>query len=249
MLGDRNDTFYGARLVADARLHLGTIMNGQYSEPFFVTMCKIMSQEVYLGYVAFTGKEVKLQGIKDFLYNSLYGLGLKRGTINVFLANCSKAAINDRTQTQYSMRFIKWLQKQDPVFAFPQELFEYKRLRYWVACKYKRRKSEMWLRLGLLQSIYHQKPHLLQDIGVNRKYPDVVQCAEENDISEVSKKFKPIELYKNPTLEQVRKLAEKLDERLDKLEKRVLIARLIELYRLGQQNNDSKAVLDNQRLL
>lgn len=245
MLGDRSDTFYGARLVADARLHLGAIMNGQYSEPFFVTMCKIMSQDVYLGYTTFTGKEVKLSGIKDFLYSSLYGLGLKPATINIFLSNCSKAAINDKTQTQYSMRFIKWLQAQDPIFAFPQELFEYKRLRYWVACKYKRRKSEMWLRLGLLLSIYNQKPHLLQDIGVNRKYPDVVQCAEENDISEVSKKLRPIELYKNPTVDQVRKLAEKLDERLDRRKKRVLIANLIELYRLGEQEDDSEAAGDN----
>lgn len=245
MLGDKNDTFYGARLVADARLHLGAIMNGQYSEPFFVTMCKIMSHEVYLGYTTFTGQEIKLKGIKDFLYSSLYGLGLKVGTINIFLANCSKAAVNDKTQTQYSMRFIKWLQAQDPIFAFPQELFEYKRLKYWVVCKYKRRKSEMWLRLGLLLSIYNQKPHLLQDIGAGRKYPDVVQCAEENDISEVSKKFKPIELYKNPTLTQVRKLAENLNQRLDNVEKRVLIATLIELYKLGQQNNDGSAVCND----
>lgn len=240
MLGDTDDTFYGARLVADARLHLGSVMNGQSSEPFFVTMCKIMSHKTYLGYTTFTGQEVKLKGIKDFLYSSLYGLGLKTGTINVFLANCSKAAINDRTQTQYSMRFIKWLQAQDEIFAFPQELFEYKRLRYWTACKYKRRKPELWLRLGLLLSIYNQKPHLLQDIGVNRKYQDIVKCAEENDISEVSKKLKPIELYNNPTVEQVRKLAEKLNERLDKLEKRILIAKLIELYKLEQGSNDSK---------
>lgn len=245
MLGDTNDTFYGARLVADARLHLGTIMNGQYSEPFFVTMCKIMSQEVYLGYTTFTGKEIKLKGIKDFLYSSLYGLGLKATTVHLFLGNCSKAAINDKTQTQYSMKFIKWLQKQDPVFDFPQELFEYKRLRIYVSYRYRRRKSEMWLRLGLLLSLYHQKPHLLQHIGQGRKYEDIVKCCEDNYIAEVSKKLRPIELYKNPTIDQVRRLAEKLNERLDKLEKRVLIATLIELYKLDEQRDDEKTFCDD----
>lgn len=233
MLGDKNDTFYGARLVADARLHLGTIMNGQYSEPFFVTMCKIMSSEVYLGYTTFTGREIKLKGIKDFLYSSLHGLGLKATTIHIFLANCSKAAINDKTQTQYSMRFIRWLQKQDPVFDFPQELFEYKRLRIHVSYRYRRKKPEMWLRLGMLTSIYHQRPDLLQHIGPGRKYEDIVKCCEANYIAQASKKLRPIELYKNPTVDQVRKLAKKLDERLDKLEKRVLIATLIELYKQG----------------
>lgn len=246
MLGDKSDMFYGARLVADARLHLGAIMNGQYSEPFFVTMCKIMSQEIYKGYVTFKGDEIKLSGIKDFLYSSHYGLGLKPKTINVFLSNCAKAATNDRTQTQYSMRFIKWLQKQDPIFNFPQELFELKRLRVLVAMRYRRRKSQMWLRLGLLTSLYTQKPHLLQEIGPGRKYEDVVTCCEENDISEVSKALKPIHMYKNPTLEQVRKLADTLNVRLDKLEKRVLIARLIELYKLDQQSNVNNPVHDDQ---
>lgn len=245
MLGDKNDTFHGARLVADARLHLGTIMNGQYSEPFFVTMCKIMSEKVYLGYTTFTGKEIKLKGIKDFLYSSLYGLGLKATTIHIFLANCSKAAISDKTQTQYSMRFIKWLRQQDAVFNFPQELFEYKRLRIAVSYRYRRRKPEMWLRLNLLLSLYHQKPHLLEHIGPGREYEDIVKCCEDNYISEVSKKLKPIELYKNPTLEQVRKLAQKLNERLDKLERRVLIATLIELYKSDERSNDGKSACEN----
>lgn len=245
MLGDRTDTFYGARLVADARLHLGAIMNGQYSEPFFVTMCKITSQEVYLGYTTFTGKEVKLKGIKDFLYNSLYGLGLKASTIHVFLANCAKAAINDKTQTQYSMRFIRWLQKQDDIFAFPQEVFEYKRLRFFIVSRYRKRKSEMWLRLGMLASLYNQMPHLLQDVGPGRKYPDIVKCCEEHYIAEASKKLRPIELYKNPTLDQVHKLAEKLDERLDKLKKRALIAKLIELYKLSDQPDDRETASDD----
>lgn len=245
MLGDRTDTFYGARLVADARLHLGAIMNGQYSESFFVTMCKITSQKIYLGYITFTGREIKLKGIKDFMYSSLYGLGLKTTTINIFLANCARVAINDKTQTQYSVKFMRWLQKQDDIFDFPQEIFEYKRLKLSIATKYRRRKSEMWLRLGMLTSLYNQKPHLLQHVGPDRKYPDIVKCCEEHYIAEASRKLKPIELYRNPTLTQVYKLAEKLDERLDKLKKRALIARLIELYRMSDQSDDGETAGDD----
>lgn len=241
MLGDTHDDFYGARLVADARLHLSTIMNGQYSEPFFVTMCKIMSHEVYLGYKTFKGKEIKLKGIKDFFYSTLYGLGLRPATINIFLANCSKAAVNDKTQTQYSMRFIKWLREQDPVFKFPQELFELKRIRSYIAIRYKNNKRRRWLMLGFLEAIYVQKPHLLQDIGAGRKYKDVAQCCEENDIAEMMQTLKPIKLYKNPTIEQVRQLAVLLSQRLDKLERRTLIAKLIELYKA---DNDSKPDCD-----
>lgn len=246
MLGDKTDTFYGARLVADARLHLSTIMNGQYSESFFVTMCKITSQQIHFGYVTFTGKEIKLKGIKDFMYSSLYGLGLKPSTINLFLANCAKVAVNDKTQTQYSIRFMRWLQRQDDIFNFPQEIFEYKRLKLLIAVKYKKRKSEMWLRLGMLTSLYNQMPHLLQHIGEDRKYSDIVQCCEEYQIAEASKKLKPIELYRNPTLEQVYKLAEKLDDRLlDKFKKRALIARLIELYKASDSSDDSKIASDD----
>jgi len=112
MLKDRSDEFYGARLVADARLHLGAIVNNESSEAFFVTMCKIIKNEFYLGYKTFTGKEIKLSGMKDFIFNSNYGLGIKRETMPTFLANCAKAAVKDKTQAQCAKRFVKWLGEQ-----------------------------------------------------------------------------------------------------------------------------------------
>lgn len=238
MLGDIHDDFFGARLVADARLHLSTIMNGEYSEAFFVTMCKIVSNKVYRGYKTFKGEDIELSGIKDFMYSSLYGLGLKVQTINQFLANCSKAARNDKTQTQYSMKFISWLQEQDEKFQFPQELFELKRLRSYVSMKYKSNKQERWMRLSLLERIYAQKPHLLEQIGGDRKYKDVVTCCEDNDLFERKRKLKGIYMFRNPTAAQVKEVAEALNERLDKYEKRVLIARLIELYKIDEGQGD-----------
>lgn len=241
MLGDIHDEFYKARLVADARLHLGMIMNGQYSEPFFIAMCKIMSHEAYKGYKTFAGKEVKLSGIKDFLYSTHHGLGLKPMTINTFLANCAKAAIHDKTQTQYSMKFIEWLKGQDSIFKFPQELFELKRIRSELSLKYKKGSKARVTRLNMLMQLYTQKPHLLQEVGHERKYEDIVKCCEEHDIYEVRQKLKPIKLYRNPTLEQVRELAALLSGRLDRLERRVLIASLIEIYKRDQQSNDGNA--------
>jgi len=233
VLKDRADEFYGARLVADARLHLGAIIIGQYSEPFFVAMCKIMSNETYLGYRTFANREAKLSGIKDFFFNSSYGLGLKRQDISLFLANCTKAAVKDKSQSQYAFKFIKWLKEQDPVFDFPQEYFEYKRIRLFIATRYKKNKHEMWRQFHMAEKLYTQYPQLLCEIGGGRKYKNVEECCDKEGIKESSKTMR-LDLYSSPTIFQVHKVAERLHSRLDSLHRKALIAKLIELYRQSQ---------------
>lgn len=233
MLKKTDDEFYGARLVADARLHLGAIVNGQFSEPFFVTMCKIMSSKIYLGYKTFGNKEVKLSGIKDFFFNSNYGLGLKRPDFEPFLANCTKAAIKDKSQSQYAFRFIKWLREEDEAFNFPQEYFEFKRIKLAISKKQRKNKYELWRQFYLAEKLYSQYPHLLSDVGAGRKYRDVVECCDKEGIKESAKTIK-FELYSHPTVAQVNRVAERLHERLDNLHRKALIAKLIELYKESQ---------------
>jgi len=240
MLNDRTDEFYGARLVADARLHLGAIINGQYSEPFFVTMCKIMSNEVYLGYKTFGNKEVKLSGIKDFFFNSSYGLGVKRPDLNQFLANCTKAAVKDKSQSQYAFKFIKWLRDQDDIFNFPAEYFEYKRLRLTIFKKYAKNRNERWKQFHLAEGLYTHNPELLCQIGPGRKYKDVVECCDKEGIKESVKIIK-LELYARPTVHQVHQIANRLHVRLDALHRKALIARLIELYRESEASDETSS--------
>jgi hypothetical protein len=239
MLGDQHDDFYDARLVADARLHLSTIMNGQYSEPFFVTMCKIMKRETYLGYKTFRGKDVKLKGIIDFFYSKHYGLGINQHSINLFLANCSQVAIEDKTQTQYAYRLITWLRGQDPRFDFPAEFFEYKRLCTVLRYMPKRLKKERWRQQKLLLMLYKSYPHLLKEIGSGRQFKNIVECCEHYKLCSQFETVRLIKFYKNPNAHAVKALAEDIHERLDKHKRRVLIATLIELYKRDDKENDA----------
>jgi hypothetical protein len=240
MLKDKSDEFYGARLVADARLHLGAIVNNESSEAFFVTMCKIIKNEFYLGYKTFTGKEIKLAGMKDFIFNSHYGLGVKRETMPTFLANCAKAATKDRTQAQCAARFVKWLGEQHDKYDLPHEYLEFRRIDAYINGKYKRDKREKWRRINILRRLYHQYPELLQEIGAERKYKDVTDCAQDLGFWEKKERLKPLALYKHPTILQVEDLAKALSKRLDRKKRRVLIAKLIEIYKEEPSANDSE---------
>lgn len=240
MRGSKDDIFYDARLVAEARLHLSTVMNGQYSEPFFVVMCKIMSRKTYLGYKTLSNKDAKLKGIIDFFYNCTYGLGLSPKSINLFLANCAKVAIQDKTQTQYASKFITWLSNEDERFNFPSEYFEFKRLR--TCIRYMPRMQQMKRNeaFRLLRMLYFDYPHLLKDVGAGRKFKDVFDCCDHYLLRNKSEKLKPIRHLRFASAEGCRKIAEKLYERFDKYQVRVIIARLIELYKEDQQSSDAE---------
>ena len=231
MLKDRTDEFYDARLIATARLHLGTVVNGQSSEMFFATMCKIIDRKAYLGYKAFNGKDVKLSGVKDFIFNSLYGLGVKKATLSTLLANCMKAATNDKSQAQYSVRVVKWLAAENEAFDFPQEMFEFFRIKASIESPYKKPGKTASKMLKILSRLYHQYPSALQHIGPDRKYKNVFECARDFTIWDRPERLTPITLYKHPRLSQIHDLAENLSERLDMKKRRILIASMIELYK------------------
>jgi hypothetical protein len=242
MLNDRKDDFYGARLIADARLHLGSVINGSKSEVFFVTMCKIVKNQFYLGYKTFGGRDVKMSGVKDFLFNSNYGLGIKKITLSTFLANCAKAGVEDKTQLQCAARFAKWLGEQNEGFDFPQEYFEFLRIKHYIEIRYKRKKREMFRRLAVLKRLYDQYPHLLERIGAEKKYGDVIDCAVDVGFLEKPLQVGSASLYKNTSDEQMKKIARKISDRFGKYKTRVLIASLIEVYKLKkEQERDSKS--------
>jgi len=236
----KDDIFYDARLVAEARLHLSTVMNGQYSEPFFVTMCKIMSRKTYLGYKTFNGKDAKLSGIIDFFYNYTYGLGITSKSINQFLANCAKVAIQDKTQTQYASKLINWLKNEDERFNFPGEYFEFKRLKTCIRYMPRSQKLKKYEAYRLLCMLYFDYPHLLQDIGAGRKFKDVFVCCDHYLLRNREEKLKPIKHLRFVSADGCRKIAEKLYERFDKYHIRVIVARLIELYKEDQQKSDAE---------
>lgn len=244
MLKDRGDIFYGARLVADARLHLGVLINSGESELFFITMWKIINNEVHLGYRTFDNRDIKLGGIKDFIFNCHHGLGIRKPTLSIFLANCAKAAIKDKSQLQYAARFAKWLGEQHEGFDFPQEFFEYLRIKYYIKKRYSKKNQDRYRRLAILERIYNQYPQLLQEVGAGKKYKDIFDCAEDLTIWERKRTIRPITMYNNPTIFQVEELAEKLSVKLDRKKRRILIAKLIEVYKRDKGIDDGELTDD-----
>jgi hypothetical protein len=240
MQGGKDDIFYDARLVAEARLHLSTVMNGQYSEPFFVVMCKILSRKTFLGYKTLTGKDVKLSGILDFFYNTNYGLGIKTNSINQFLGNCTRVAIQDKTQSQYAGKMISWLKNEDDRFDFPEEYFQYKRLRTCIRYMSSNHKMRKYEAVKLLDMLYNSYPHLLKDVGAGRKFKDVFECCDHYLLRNKVETLKPIKHLKYATVEGCEVIAEKLYKRFQKHQIRAMIAKLIELYKADQQTSDSE---------
>lgn len=226
MLGDTEDSFYPIRLIADTRLHLSTIMAGQYSEPFYINMCKIIEKEIYLGYTTAEGKRIEISCMREFLYSIHYGLGIKN--MPEFSLNILKTCLKDTSKTKYAFRFVEWLKANDPEFNIPQKVFEYRRLR--ISIRYMRRisKKRRWWLLGALNEIYKKHPHLLEQIGQNAKYKTIEECCFAEKIRD--KPVPPIRLAAKPTAEQIAKLAKTLYKRLGKSNTRVLIATMLELH-------------------
>lgn len=222
----KDDPFYGAMLVESVRLHLGTIMAGQASEIFFSDMLRIIDAKVYLGYKTLKNKQAKLVGIKDFIHNVHYGLGVK--DIATFLCALTAAAIKDKTPRRYGYQLIDWLKDQDPVFDFPPELFHYRRLLRVIARDRRASEKTKIFRFSVLKFLYQDHPHLLEQIGPGRKYNSIEQCYFEEGFSEKMTTLKPIKIFRNPTVHQVEQVAEILFERLGRGKTRVLISRLIQ---------------------
>lgn len=221
------DSNQAAILVAETKLHLATVMNGQYSEPFFANMCKIIDLRIYTGYVTLRGKSVSFTCVKDFLYNFHYGLGIT--DMPGFLHSCAAVAIRDRSSGNYAQRFIEWLQLQDPIFCFPKEFFKYLQLRKSLIPVYRKDKRKGWQHIMMLREIYNHHPEFLNLIGESARYQDIEECyyGEGLGIKPEYVKIKKIE--KDPSFRQVERLASDLHRGLPPHSIYRLIAKLVEL--------------------
>lgn len=232
MLNDKTDDFYGARLVASARLHLPNVINGQPSPLFFEAMCEIVERRVYRGYKTMRGKDVKLSGIKDFMFNFHYGLGIK--DMPHFLSNCVHIDMNKTPKDKNLRRFIDWLKTEDPnSFQFPAHYWEFRRLQI-ATYQMRGSKDKKMLYLNMLRIMYNTHPEILRFIGVNRKYTSIPQAYQKEGYTERPQVLKPIKLYRNPNMYEIETLARNLNARLDKLKNRILIAKLIEIYKVNE---------------
>ena len=220
----KGDPFYGALLVENARLHLGTVMAGQ--EPFFMAMLKIAESKVYLGYTTIRGKEVKLKGIKDFIHSVYYGLGVKN--LGEFILAVTKSALKEKSKNRYAYKFIDWLKEQDQTFRFPESFFEYRRIVKSIALDRKKKKFHKILDYRTAKFLYQMQPDLLAEIGPGRKYKNVQECYYANGYGEKKQILKPIKVFRNPTNLQVEEVGKLLFERFGSAKSRVLALKLLE---------------------
>jgi hypothetical protein len=223
------DPFEGALLVQDAKLHLGTVMAGKASQPFFETMLKIVNSKVHLGYVDLMGRKAILRGIKDFISNVNYGLGVRDR--DAFMAAICRAAAKETGRERYGYNFIDWLKGQDSELVFPPHLFEYRRLTREIAKdKLAPKKRQFWL-YNALKAMYLSKPELVEQIGPGKKYKSIEQCYFEEGFSEKRETLEPIKIFKNPTNLQVKQMAEILYKRLGGYKTKILVSALIDEHK------------------
>jgi len=222
----KQDPHYGAMLIEQARLHLGTVMAGQDSEPFFMAMLQIIEAKIYLSYTTLKNKEVKLKGVKDFLQSVYYGLGIK--DIEAFTANVAKSSLSEKSRNKYAHQFIEWLKTQDATFQFPPEYFEYRRIIKSIYYNKKIPKKKKALYYKWARFIYNTDPALLNDIGWDRKYLTVEACYYGEKFEEKQRILKPIKTYRNPTDFQLDQLADSLYVRLGYGKSRMLALKLME---------------------
>lgn len=221
----RNDPYYGALLVEDARLHLGTVMAGQDSEPFFAAMLRIVEANVHHGYTTLRNKEIKLKGIKDFIHSVYYGLGIKN--LNQFIIAVTKSALKERSKNKYAYKFIDWLRKEDESFDFPPEFFEFRRLIASVAKDRRKRKYDKIIDYRTIKYLYQMQPSLLADVGPGRKYKNIQECYYAEGYAEKKQTLKPIKLFRNPTNLQLEEAGKILFERFGPAKSRILALNLL----------------------
>lgn len=223
----KSDPYYAAMLVEDAKLHLGTVMAGQDSEPFFMSMLKLIEVNGHLGYTTLRNKKVELKGIKDFVHSVYYGLGVKR--LEDFTLAVVKSAMKEKSKNRYASKFIDWLRDQDPTFKFPQEYFEYRRLMIDTAKNRRKRQYDKIIDYRTIKYLYQIQPSILEDIGPGRKYKNVQECYYAEGHGEKKQSLKPIKLFRNPTNLQLEEAGSIMFERFGPAKSRILA-----LYLLGR---------------
>jgi hypothetical protein len=231
IFGEKHDEFYDVRLIQNARLHLSSVINEQPAPLFFEAMAEIIKRKVYNGYRIPNRKEVKLAGIKDFFHNFHYGLGIK--DMAEFISACTEIDIK-KSKDKNLRFFLDWLQKEDPdSFEFPPHYWEYRRLMI-ATCKMRADRDKKSFYLNMLRIIYNNRPEVLKYIGYGRKYKSIPEAYEKEGYGERPTTLTPIKLYRHPTYRDIEALARDINSRLDKLKNRVLIAKLIEIYKINE---------------
>lgn len=222
---NKRDPYYAALLVEDARLHLGTVMAGKDSEPFFMTMLLIVEAKVHFGYTTLRNKKVELSGIKDFIHNVYYGLGVRK--LNDFINAAMQSALKERSKNRYAYNFIDWLKKEDEYFNFPASFFEYRRLMMNTAKNRRKGKYAKILDYRTIKFLYQDRPELLVEIGYGRKYKNVQECYIAQGYTEKKEKLKPVQLFRNPTNLQLEEAGKILFERFGPAKSRILAMNLL----------------------
>lgn len=233
----KDDPLYDAMLVESVRLHLSKILGSTPSEIFFSDMLRIAERKVYLGYKTIRGKDVKLRGIKDFIHNVHYGLGVR--DMHSFLCGLTEAAIKDTSKSRYGYQLVDWLKDQDPVFDFPDELFQFRRLMRSISYDRKLRKNRKYFLYTVVRNIYRDSPSLLAEIGHDRKYKTIMECYLSECVIERVETLKPISLFRNPTNHQLKDVAEVLYTRLGRGKTRILILELLEQCKRNDSQDSS----------
>lgn len=221
----RDDPYYAALLVEDARLHLGTVMEGQDSEPFFIAMLRIIEAKAHYGYVTLRNKEVELKGIKDFVHSVYYGLGVKN--LNDFTLAVTKSALKERSKNRYAYKFIDWLRNEDACFQFSEDFFEYRRVRILIAKERRRKRFDRMMDYRTANYLYQVQPSLMVEIGPGRKYKTVQECYYAEGYGEKKQALKPIKMFRNPTVLQIEELGGILFDRFGVGRSRLLALNLL----------------------
>lgn len=222
----KSDPHYAALLVEEARLHLGTVMAGQDSEPFFSAMLQIIEDKIYLGYTDLRNKEVKLKGIKDFLQSVYFGLGIK--DMETFLCNVVKSSLKEKSRNKYAHTFIQWLKNQDPAFEFPQSYFEYRRVLKMIYYTRNTSKQQKLLSYKTARFLYNITPEIIEHIGPGRRYKTVEACYYGEGHAEKKKALKTIKTYNTPTEYQLELVSDELFNRFGKFKSKQLASMLLE---------------------
>ena len=252
LLGPKaDDSLWRGRLVADTRLRLANIFGNKNDEKFFRNMYDIVKHKIHYGYRTVAGKDVELKGIKDFLYNKKYGLGVL--DIREFMLKMTKASLADKSEDEIVHRFLIWLKKQDKMFDLSPEYCEYKRLQ--MSLKQQQIKKKIpdqkyktsWgvYKYSVLKTIYRVRPELLQHIGEDRKFKDIEEAAFEAGIIAFNKKPKcvsTIRFYDFYTKKDSIKLAKQIYAALGPVRSKQLIRNLLNY----QQQQEHVLNLDEQ---